>query len=229
VVVGSLRGVSAADDPASTEGVSGRNPEFSADANVISDELDDFWSKTFEDQNRTYESPKVKPFADALQSPCKAPARNRISFYCVSDRTIYLNKGFQDALASSSGNFAQAYVIAHLYGHHVQEVLGIWDRVVEQELNEPPRIAELSRNVELQADCLAGYGVGGIAGRDAPTPQLFTTAVELVASVAQPRVKPLAGVLNAETWQNGPVDEQEDWFGRGLALTDVAACDTFTG
>ncbi len=229
VVVGSLSGGPSSGAPAATEGVSGKNPEFSADASVVSDQLDEFWTKTFNDQSRSYESPTVKPFAEALQSPCKRPAQNKVSFYCVTDRTIYLNAAFQSELAPSKGNFAQAYVVAHLYGHHVQEVLGIWDRVIDQELNEPQRAGELARNVELQADCLAGFGIGGLAGRDAPTPELFKASVAQVAAVADPRVKELPGVLNPETWQNGPIDEQQDWFGRGLALTDVGACDPFTG
>jgi predicted metalloprotease len=210
-------------------GPSGKEPVFSADAAEVATQVDDFWAKTFADQSRTYESATIGTFADAAKSPCKRLARNQVSFYCVTDRTIYLNDEFQAALGSSKGNFAQAYVLAHLYGHHVQEVLGIWDKVVGLELQDPSSASVLAHNVELQADCLAGFGIGGVAKPDAPLPQTFTDAVNLVVSVAEPRVKPLTGALNPETWQNGPLTEEEDWFARGLALTDVAACDTFSG
>ena len=203
--------------------------ELSDNPNVVAADLQIFWASTFESQTRTYEPAKFAPLADAGAGECKQLARNAVSFYCTADKTLYLDGPFLEEVHASGGTLAQAYVVAHLFGHHVQQVLGITDKVLNQQLAKPAKAPLLNRQIELEADCLAGYGIAGVTGPSAPESDEFAAPIESVQAAAEGDAKQRASVLNAETWENGPVADQVEWIDRGLALTDVASCDTFSG
>ena len=203
--------------------------ELSDEPNVVAADLQAFWASTFESQTRTYEPAKFAPLADAGAGGCKQLARNAVSFYCAADQTLYLDGPFLEEVQASGGTLAQAYVVAHLFGHHVQQVLGITEKVLNQQLDKPARAPLLNRQIELEADCLGGYGIAGVTGAGAPASDEFKAPIESVQAAAEGGVKQQAGVLNAETWENGPAADQVEWIDRGLALTDVASCDTFSG
>jgi uncharacterized protein len=208
---------------------SGKPRALPSDPARVAEELQAFWSSTFADQDRPYEDAKVAPFAEAGSGPCKRQIRSEVAFYCPANLTLYLDRGFLRDVRGANGDLAQAYVISHLYGHHVQQVLGIWDKVVKNQLAKPARTALYTRQLELEADCLAGFGLGALTGRDVPSADEFRKAATAVADTAESRVKSTPGVLNQETWKGKSVEEQREWFSRGLALADVAACDTFSG
>jgi predicted metalloprotease len=228
VVLASMGVVGSAGDAVQYD-PSGRPPVLSSDPQTVARELQSFWASTFKDQSRTYEEASIQPFSKVPSGSCSQLARNQVPFYCPADLTIYLNRGFLREVRAANGALAQAYVIAHLFGHHVQQVLGVMDKVVDNQLRSPEKAALLGRQLELEADCLAGYGLGDLTGRDLPSADEFRNAATAVAAVAVKRLKSAAGTLNPETWQTTSLEDQREWFGRGLALADVAACDTFSG
>ncbi len=151
-----------------------------------------------------------------------------MSFYCADNQTVYLESAFLEEVRTDGGALAQAYVVAHLMGHHVQQVLGIVDKAVAQENADAEKVPLVRRQLELEADCLAGFGIAGLVS-DSISGDEVAAAIETAAAAAKSRVQELETVLNPETWDNGPVDDQVEWVDKGLGLTDVGACDTFGG
>src|SRR5205823_14103778 len=181
-----------------------------------------------------YQRTRVVLFRDAIQSACGAAQSATGPFYCPGDRKVYLDLGFFDELASrfgAPGDFAEAYVIAHEFGHHVQNLLGITDRVGGARAG--PRSGSVA--IELQADCFAGIwghaaSQGGrfAAGHVELEPGDAEDALRAAAAIGDDRLQRMStGRVQPERFTHGTSAQRQSWFQRGMTTGDPKACDTF--
>jgi predicted metalloprotease len=201
---------------------------------VVLGSTEDVWTKVFQADGQTYQEPRLVLFTDATNSACGFAQGATGPFYCPGDRQVYLDLGFFDELAQrfgAPGDFAQAYVIAHEVGHHVQNLLGILPQVHEAQAGMDQASANaLSVRVELQADCLAGVWAnhadrnrGVIEAGD------VEEALGAAASVGDDRIMRAAGRrASPESFTHGSSEQRVEWFSRGLQSGDVESCNTFT-
>ena len=188
------------------------------------------WSDIFSKTGRRYENTKLVLYTDATSSGC-GPANSAVGpFYCPADRKVYLDLGFFQELRSrfgAPGDFAQAYVIAHEFGHHVQNLLGTSDQVYRAEQRHRWDATELSVRLELQADCYAGVWAAHTSAQ--PNPADFNEALDAAAAVGDDRLQKQAGQrVNQDTWTHGSSAERMRWFRRGLSNGSMDDCDTFS-
>ena len=172
-------------------------------------------------------------FTGGTQSGCGAASSQTGPFYCPADQKVYLDTDFFQELSDrfgAPGDFAQAYVIAHEVGHHVQTVTGIEGQVRQLQQQDPGRQNELSVKMELQADCLAGvwaqsvYQAGDLEAGD------LEEGLGAAAAVGDDRIQASAGVgVNPESWTHGSAEQRSQWFNTGFKSGDPAGCDTFAG
>ena len=192
---------------------------------VVLADTEDTWHELFRRMNREYREPKLVLFTGSVQSACGMAGAAVGPFYCPQDEKIYLDLDFFRALADrfgAPGDFAQAYVIAHEVGHHVQNVLGV-GRVGERGSNA------VSVRRELQADCFAGIW----AHHADRTRHLLESGdleegLRAAAAVGDDRLQRHAqGRLAPETFTHGTSEQRERWFKRGFTSGSAADCDTF--
>ncbi|HEY7170270.1 MAG TPA: neutral zinc metallopeptidase [Vicinamibacterales bacterium] len=180
-----------------------------------------------------YQRTRVVLFRDAIQSACGAAQSATGPFYCPGDQKVYLDLGFFDELASrfgAPGDFAQAYVIAHEFGHHVQHLLGITDRV--RGARSGPDSGSVA--IELQADCFAGIwghaaSQGGrfAAGHVELEPGDADEALRAAAAIGDDRLQRMAtGRVQPERFTHGTSQQRVEWFRRGMQSGDPRSCDT---
>jgi hypothetical protein len=193
-------------------------------------DTEDTWTSLFEQSGRRYPAPRLVLFDDAVQSACGMTSAAVGPFYCPADSTVYIDLVFWRELSSrfgAPGDFAQAYVIAHEVGHHVQNVLGIFDAVRAQRADETTARA-LSVRQELQADCFAGVWGHSAALRDLLEPGDIDEGLNAAAAIGDDRMQRQSqGYVTPETWTHGSSDQRAEWFRRGLESGDIQACDTF--
>lgn len=200
---------------------------------VVLGDTEDTWQQVFSQMGRTYEDPHLILFTEAVQSSCGTSSAAVGPFYCPLDKRVYLDLAFfheLDQRFGASGDFAQAYVIAHEVGHHVQNLLGISEQAQEAEQRGSEEQAnEISVRVELQADCLAG-----VWGNHAKQRQLLESgdmeeALNAAAAVGDDRIQQSAGrSVTPESWTHGSAEMRARWFNRGFQSGDVNSCDTFS-
>ncbi len=194
---------------------------------------EDAWSRLFAAEGRRYEPPRLVLFRDAVRSACGSASAAVGPFYCPADRQIYLDLAFLAEMGrrlGAPGDFAQAYVIAHEVGHHVQTEIGITSRV--EALRRRLSTAEanaLSVRMELQADCLAGVWANRAA---AARPILergdIAEGLAAAAAVGDDRLQRRAeGMVVPESFTHGTSDQRMRWFRRGLEGGRIEACDSF--
>ena len=201
---------------------------------AILGDTEDVWGALFEAGGRTYERPRLILFSGAVQSACGGATAASGPFYCPGDRRVYLDLGFFDEMKAhlgGGGDFAQAYVIAHEVGHHVQNLLGISaeiDRVRRQ--GRSLRGADgLSVRQELQADCFAGVWGHSTEQRNLIDASDINAGLDAVAAVGDDRIQKMArGYVSPESFTHGTSAQRADWFRRGLESGDLGACDTFS-
>jgi predicted metalloprotease len=196
------------------------------------DDVQATWADVFQQSGDTYRPAQLVLFRQATKSGCGYATSDTGPFYCPADETIYLDLGFFRELQSrfgAEGDFAQAYVVAHEVGHHVQKQLGISDRVQRISGQNPEEANELSIEQELQADCLAGvwgqttYERGLLEGGD------LQEGLGAAAAVGDDRIQRQAtGVVNPETWTHGSSEQRRTWFETGFTTGDADTCDTFS-
>lgn len=182
---------------------------------------------------RGYQPATLVLFWDQVQSGCGAAGAEVGPFYCPADEKVYIDLGFYRELASrfgAPGEFAQAYVIAHEVGHHVQHLLGIEGKVREAQQRHPSQRNALSVRMELQADCLAGAWGKTAGERRLLDPGEVEQGLAAAAAIGDDRLQGAAtGRVNSETFTHGSSEQRVRWFRRGLERGDVNACDTFGG
>lgn len=194
---------------------------------------EDTWRDVFRQSGREYEDPKLVLFTGATPTACGTGQSAMGPFYCPGDRKVYIDLAFYRDLRErfeAPGEFAQAYVIAHEVGHHVQHLLGISDRVraARGRVGEAEANA-LSVKLELQADCFAG-----VWGRSADTmkrmlePGEIEQALNAAAAIGDDRLQQQSrGVVIPESFTHGSSEQRVRWFKRGFESGDPKVCDTF--
>jgi predicted metalloprotease len=205
--------------------------------NAVTVDVQTFWGERFSAAGKTYPQTVTVLFENGTQTGCGAASSATGPFYCPADEKVYLDPGFFEELNrrfGAPGDFAQAYVIAHEYGHHVQDALGIMDKVASQQQADPSKANELSVRLELQADCLAGVWAHSIWAQpdqsdvESITEQDVREAVNAAKAVGDDRVQEQAtGTIDKESWTHGSSDQRTHWFNAGFQTGTTDGCDTF--
>ena len=196
----------------------------------VLDDVQSTWAREFTRLGHEYERAKLVLFTDAVRSGCGAADAAAGPFYCPEDRKVYIDLGFYNDLKNrfgAPGDFAQAYVLAHEIGHHVQHLLGLTDQVRGQQAR-PDRAAALSVRLELQADCLAGVWAHSTNERRLLEEGDVEEALAAASAVGDDRIQKQAGArVSPETWTHGSARQRAGWFRRGLESGRMQDCDTF--
>jgi hypothetical protein len=196
-------------------------------------ETEDAWGAIFQAQGLTYTPPTLVLYRDQLPSACGSANAAVGPFYCPRDRKVYLDLGFFQQLTDefqAPGQFAQAYVLAHEVGHHVQNLLGIGAKVrAAQERGSEAQANQLSVRLELQADCFAG-----VWARNADAAKHFLeqgdidSALRAASAVGDDTLQKRAqGYVVPESFTHGSAAQRVSWFKRGFAGGAISNCDTF--
>lgn len=213
-----------------------RPPEEDQMAQMISVVLADTettWTEVFAAEGQRYQLPKLVLFTDAVQSACGTTSAAVGPFYCPGDQTIYIDLGFYNELGTrfgAPGDFAQAYVVAHEVGHHVQSLLGISEHVTNQQRRASQAQSNaLSVRLELQADCLAGvWGHHAAKNRNLLEPGDVEEGLAAAAAIGDDRLQKQAGArVHPESFTHGTSEQRVHWFREGLQTGDSDRCDTF--
>ena len=181
-----------------------------------------------------YENTKTVFFTDATDTGCGQATSQTGPFYCPIDRLVYLDLGFMQALEQQligkSTDLAEQYIVAHEYGHHVQNLVGINDQVQQAQQNDPGRANQYSVAMELQADCFAGMWVGDVAKRgQLDSADEIKEALDAAAGVGDDRIQEKTqGRIDKEAWTHGSAEQRQTWFTRGYNSGDAKQCDTFS-
>jgi hypothetical protein len=200
---------------------------------VVLADTEDTWTALFADNRATYSPPRLVLFSDAVRSACGLQSAAVGPFYCPADRRVYLDLVFFDELRrrfGAPGDFAEAYVIAHEVGHHVQNLLGISDRVhAQQQRASTTEVNALSVRLELQADCFAGvWGYHAQRMRNVLEPGDLEEALTAAAAIGDDRLQRQSrGTVVPDSFTHGTSAQRVEWFRRGFDSGDPDACDTF--
>jgi predicted metalloprotease len=180
-----------------------------------------------------YRDAKLVLFRDAIQSACGYAEEASGPFYCPGDEKVYIDLGFYDELKQrfgAPGDFAQAYVLAHEIGHHVQKLLGIEGKMRQLQGQHPQEANQLSVDLELQADCFAGIWGHEAALENILEPGDVEEGLGAAAAVGDDRIQRMStGHVNPDAFTHGTSAQRVDWFKRGMQSGDLKSCDTFGG
>jgi hypothetical protein len=200
---------------------------------VVLAETEDVWHDAFKKVGQTYQPPKLVLFSGAVESACGMAGSATGPFYCPSDNRVYLDLSFFEELRTrfgASGDFAQAYVIAHEVGHHVQTLLGISRKVRElQSRVGPSETNQLSVRMELQADCLAGvWAHQAHKSRELLEAGDIEEGLNAASAIGDDRIqKKTQGRVVPDAFTHGSAAQRVRWFKLGLESGSLQACDTF--
>ncbi len=199
---------------------------------VLAD-TEDTWGKLFSESGKHYENPKLVLFTGQVQSACGSASAAMGPFYCPGDHKLYLDMSFFHDLSTrfgAPGDFAQAYVVAHEVGHHVQNLLGIADKVhaAQQRTGEAGK-NQLQVRMELQADCYAGiWAYRADQERHILEAGDVEEALAAASGVGDDRLQQQSqGVAVPESFTHGSSEQRMTWFSRGAKSGDPRQCDTF--
>jgi len=198
----------------------------------VLDDVQKTWDRLLPDAAGVpYEHAKLVLFRDTIRSACGLAESASGPFYCPGDRKVYIDLAFYDELRDrfgASGEFAQAYVIAHELGHHVQNLLGIDDKVHHLQDAQPRQANALSVRLELQADCLAGVWGSSTAERNLLQQGEAESALNAAAAIGDDRIqRRSAGRVFPESFTHGSSQQRVQWFSRGFTTGTLKSCDTF--
>jgi uncharacterized protein len=172
-------------------------------------------------------------FSDSVSTGCGQASAQTGPFYCPLDSKVYFDLEFLTVLQNNfgaTGDLAAQYIVAHEYGHHVQNVLGINEQMRQAQQNDPSRANQYSVALELQADCLAGAWASDVAARELfDSPQEIEEALDAAAAVGDDRIQQkTSGRVDPESWTHGSSAQRVQWFQRGFQTGDPQRCSTFS-
>jgi len=201
----------------------------------VYNEINEVWTDEFARAGEKYEQPGLTFFTQAVNTGCGQASSQVGPFYCPPDQMIYIDIGFLQQLQQqfgAQGRYAQAYILAHEAGHHLQTLFGTERKVRAAQQSQPSKQNELSVAMELQADCYAGVwskladDAGNVSIGDAEVQQ----AQDAAAAVGDDRIQQQTqGRVDKESWTHGSAAQRKQWFTTGRTTGDVNACDTFRG
>lgn len=198
----------------------------------VLDDTQKTWTQLLPQQTGTpYRHAKLVLFRDYTQSGCGVAGSTRGPFYCPEDEKVYIDLGFFDELNrrfGAPGQFAQAYVLAHELGHHVQKLTGIEDKVQQLQQGNSREANPLSVKLELQADCFAGVWAHSTQQRGLLEKGDVESAMGAASAVGDDRIqKKSTGHVSPESFTHGSSQQRMRWFNTGLDKGTIAACNTF--
>jgi hypothetical protein len=230
-----LGGDGAGSLPEASSGPVQSSPEEERLKQFVGTVLDDdqaTWDQELPAQTGTpYQHAKLVLFRDAIESACGFAQSATGPFYCPGDNKVYIDLGFYQELGErfgAPGDFAQAYVLAHEIGHHVQFLLGTEAKVRRLQGDRPENANQLSVKLELQADCYAGVWAHSAAQRGKLETGDVEEGLNAAAAVGDDRIQRMGtGHVNPEGFTHGSAEQRAAWFNRGLAAGRLSACNTF--
>lgn len=197
----------------------------------VLDDIQKTWRGIFPSLGQTYKKAKLVLFEGQVDSACGSASAAVGPFYCPGDHKAYIDLTFYNELDrrfGAPGDFAQAYVLAHEIGHHVQNLLGTNEMMHRMAQREPRRKNELSVRLELQADCYAGVWAHETGQRGILEAGDVEEGLKAAAAIGDDTLqKRSGGQVQPESWTHGSSDQRVKWFRRGFKTGDVNQCDTF--
>lgn len=209
-----------------------RNDEMREFVETIIGSTEDVWTKIFNDYGKSYEKPRLDIFSGQVRSACGFASSASGPFYCPGDKKIYIDLSFYDQLErefKAGGDFAQAYVLAHEVGHHVQNIIGVLPQFnrMRQSMGKI-EANKMSVKVELQADCFAGIWGSYVAKEGwlerGDLEEALVAATQIGDDAIQKRTQ---GYVVPEAFNHGTSEQRRFWFRRGFESARVESCDTF--
>ncbi|NIA00741.1 neutral zinc metallopeptidase [Massilia sp. CCM 8734] len=200
---------------------------------VVLADTEDVWTKLFREQGGTYQKPALQLYSGRTQTACGAGSSATGPFYCPADRKVYLDMSFFQLMEQRfkvEGEFAQAYVIAHEIGHHVQHAMGLTDKVDEARQRGTEKQANaMSVRLELQADCFAGvWAFHANQSRAILEQGDVDAALKAATAIGDDALQRQSqGHVVPDSFTHGTSEQRARWFKRGLDNGQVAQCDTF--
>jgi hypothetical protein len=231
---GAVGGPVAVDTNLEAKCATGSDANTKADCRIVGyvNSVQAYWEDEFQRSGMTYRPSDTVLFSDLVETGCGTASTQVGPFYCPADATIYLDLGFFDELqirfGATGGSLAQGYVVAHEYGHHVQDLLGDLSVGAGQEGPEGRSV-----RTELQADCYAGVWANHAAGTgflEPLTDAQIADALDAAEHVGDDRIQQqIQGQVNPETWTHGSAAQRQEWFVQGFKTGTPDDCDTFGG
>jgi predicted metalloprotease len=212
----------------------GATDELADFVSVVLGDTEDTWHELFRQMDRTYEEPKLVLFSNAVQSACGYAQSAMGPFYCPGDKKVYIDLTFYQDLRDrfkAPGDFAQAYVIAHEVGHHVQNILGVSPKVqaMRQQVSET-EANQLSVRLELQADCLAGvWAYHANKARNIIEKGDVQEALGAATAIGDDRLQQQSrGYVTPDSFTHGSSEQRVRWFTKGIKTGSIGECNTFS-
>ncbi|RVU86128.1 flagellar biosynthesis protein FlgM [Leucothrix sargassi] len=229
----SLGGSTAVTSSSSSQASGRTNDQSKEFISVVLKDTEDVWNPIFQNAGLRYQEPKLVMFTGGVKSACGYTPSAAGPFYCPGDLQIYIDPGFFTQLHQMGvrGDFAQAYVIAHEVGHHVQKLQGISDKVRQMQRSSSKIEAnKLSVLTELQADCYAGIWARRQANYNLLDDGDLEEAINAAASIGDDHIQQRSsGHVNPASFTHGSSAQRMEWLKRGMLSTDVRDCNTFAG